>query len=369
VIRFVTVCTALALAAGCGGRGSSVLVISGIVESRQIHAGSRVGGRVVAVLVEEGQTVEAGTLLVKLEARELEAERDQLRSRRGQAAAFLEKLEHGFRVEEIEQAEANAQREAAVLLALQNGPRPEEIRQAAADAAAAAAEAANARAAWDRAETLHKTGDIPRKSYDDAKARRESTYRRADSASQRLELLRAGTRKEDIAAAEARLAQARANAKLVRAGFRAEEISEARARLSEAEALIHANAERLAELEIRTPSRARVETVSVRPGDVVAPNRTLVTLLEPEEIWVRAYVPEPKLGSVKAGQAVRITTDSLRDKSFRGVIVQVASQAEFLPRNVQTREDREYQVFAMRIRPDEGRDVLKPGMAAEVRVE
>jgi multidrug resistance efflux pump len=231
------------------------------------------------------------------------------------------------------------------------------------------AEATSAQAAWDRAQTLHKTGDIPQKSYDNAKALRESTARRAESALERLALLRAGTRQEDIAAGEARLAQAEANARLKRSGYRAEEVAEARARLAEAEAMIRVNAERLAEMEIHAPARARIESVSVRPGDVVAANRTLITLLEPGETWVRAYVPEPKLGLVKAGQAVHIAVDSMPGREFRGVIVQIASQAEFLPRNIQTREDREYQVFAVRIRPEEGRDVLKPGMAASVRAE
>lgn len=367
--RIAAVCAAVLLPAGCNRSGSGELAFSGIVEARQIHAGSRVGGRVIEVPVEEGQTVEPGALLVKLEARELEAEREQLHFRRGQAAAFLKKLEHGYRPEEIAQAEANVSREAAVLLALKNGPRPEEIRQAEEDAAAAAAEAGNAQAAWIRAESLHKTGDIPEKSYDEAKARREGAARKAESLRQRLALLRAGTRPEDIAAGEARLAQAQANAKLMRSGYRPEEIAEARARLAEAEAVIRVNAERLAEMEIRSPARARVEAVSVRPGDVVAPNRTLMTLLDPGEIWVRAYVPGPKLGFVRPGQAVRIFTDTLPDRPFRGTVVQIASQAEFLPRNIQTRDDREYQVFAARVRPDEGRDFLKPGMAAEVRLE
>jgi multidrug resistance efflux pump len=364
------------ITAGCGsGPGANrtatpgAFEVSGVVEARLAHVGSRTGGRVVAVAVEEGQTVEPGAVLVRLEARELEAERGQLLARRDQARAAEAKLAAGFRPEEIEQAQANARREAAVLDAIRNGPRPQELQQAEAEHAAAAAEAANAQAAWERIGKLYASGDFSRHTRDDAESRRNLTAKRAEAALGRLDLLRAGSRTEDIAAAEARAAQANANARLLRQGFRAEEIAEARARLRETEALLRINAERLAEMEVRAPSAARVETVSVRPGDVAAANRVVATLLEPGQIWVRGYVPEPLLGRVKTGQRAQLEVDTFPGRRFRGEVVQIASQSEFLPRNIQTREDRNYQLFSIRIRPLEGLDLLKPGMAVAITLE
>ena len=367
-MRTLAALLSLGMLASCS-RQAETGVLSGVVEARLANIASRVGGRVIEVLAEEGQTVEAGQVIVRLEAKELDSERKQLQARKAQAEAILMKLERGFRPEEVEQARASTAREQATLEALRNGPRPEEIRQAEADLASARAEAANAQAVAERIEKLQATGDVSKQQWDDARTRRDAATERVKAADQRLALLRAGTRKEDIAAAEARVAQAQANSELLRSGNRKEDISEARARVAEIDALIQTNAERLDEMEIRSPSKARLDTVSVRPGDVVSANRVVASLLEPSQIWVRAYIPEPRMGGVKVGQPASLRIDTFQDRKFRGEVAQIASQSEFLPRNVQTREDRDYQVFAIRIRPTEGLDVLKPGMAVAVTLE
>ena len=347
--------------------------LSGVVEARLANVASRVGGRVVEVVAEEGQVLDAGQVIVRLEAKELLTERAQLEARRRQAEAAVARLSRGYRPEEIEQARANAAREEAVLEALRNGPRPQEIDQAQAELAAARAEAVNAQTIAERLEKLRATGDVSQQSGDDARTRRDAARERVTAIEQRLAMLRAGTRREEIAAAEARLAQSRANAEMLRSGFRTEDLAEARARLAEIDALLKTNAERIAEMEVRAPgapgSKARLDTLSVRPGDVVAANRVVASLLEPSQVWVRAYVPEPRLGSVKVGQAARLRVDAFPGKTFSGTVAQIASQSEFLPRNIQTREDRDYQVFAIRVRPNESLDVFKPGMAASVELQ
>jgi multidrug efflux pump subunit AcrA (membrane-fusion protein) len=120
------------------------LIYSGTVETREIQIGSKVGGRVTAVGVEEGDEVELGSLLVRFECDELKAQRGQAQARVDQAKADLERLQHGYRPEEIAQSEATMQEQRARLEAAQNGPRPEELAQAQADYDATKAEATNA---------------------------------------------------------------------------------------------------------------------------------------------------------------------------------------------------------------------------------
>jgi multidrug resistance efflux pump len=304
---------------------------------------------------------------VELEALELNAEKSQLQARKQQAQAALSRLTTGYRPEEVVQAEANASREEAQLQALRNGARPQEIAQADAELAAARADAANAEGVWQRLSGLRQTGDVSAQVADDAASRRDATAQHVKAAEERVALLRAGTRREDLEAAGARVAQAKANANQLRSGYRKEDVAEARGRLAEIEGQIQSNADRLAEMQVHSPVRARLDTVSVRPGDVVPANRVVASLLEPSQIWVRAYVPEPRLASVKVGQKVTLELDS--NQKFPGEVVQISTQAEFLPRNVQTREDRDYQLFAIRVRPLQGLDVLKPGMAVAVKLE
>ncbi|PYL39213.1 MAG: hypothetical protein DMF34_04750 [Verrucomicrobia bacterium] len=122
----------------------------------------------------------------------------------------------------------------------------------------------------------------------------------------------------------------------------------------------------LAEMQVKAPSDCVLEVLSVKAGDVLAANREVATLLLPQHLWVRVYVPEPWLGLIKIGDHVRVRVDSFRGKDFDGIVEQVNRQAEFTPRNVQTVEDRVRQVFGVKIRLPSGDDRLRAGMAADV---
>jgi membrane fusion protein YbhG len=95
----------------------------------------------------------------------------------------------------------------------------------------------------------------------------------------------------------------------------------------------------------------------------------VLTLLEPSQLWVKIYVPETDLAHVRLGQAARVRVDSFPGRGFAGHVQQIASDAEFLPRNVQTKEDREHQVFGVKVFVDNPQAVLKSGMAATVHLE
>jgi HlyD family secretion protein len=136
-------------------------------------------------------------------------------------------------------------------------------------------------------------------------------------------------------------------------------VIQARAQLADIDA-------QLAEMQVKAPSDCVLEVLSVKAGDVLAANREVATLLLPQHLWVRVYVPEPWLGLIKIGDHVRVRVDSFRGKDFDGIVEQVNRQAEFTPRNVQTVEDRIRQVFGVKIRLPSGDDRLRAGMAADV---
>ncbi len=342
---------------------------SGTVETREIQIGSKIGGRVVAVFVEEGQIVKAGATLVRFECDELKAQRDQAQASSEQAQADLDKMLRGNRPEEIAQAEATARAQQASLEAARNGPRTQEIEQAQADYAAASSEAAYAEITFKRMERLVATDTISRQVFDDSRDKRDATAQRAESARQRLALLKAGTRVEDLNAAEAKYKQAEAAAALSRKGFRREDIEAARGRLAEAQGHVAELNARLREAELTAPADAVVEVVSVRPGNLVPAGRIVITMLETSQIWVKVYVPETDLAHVHLGQHADVHVDSFGNRAFEGHVGQIASQAEFLPRNVQTKSDREHQVFGVKIYVDNAEQILKSGMSATVRLE
>ena len=342
---------------------------SGTVETREIQVGSKIGGRVTEVGVEEGEVVRAGTPLVRFECDQLKAQREQAQATVEQAQADLDKMLRGNRPEEIAQAEATARAEKAALEEARNGPRKQEIDQAQADYAAAAADAANAEVFYQRMDKLVKDDVVSRQQYDDARDKRDADVQRAESARERLALLQAGTRVEDLNAAEARSRQADAAAALARKGFRREDIEAARGRLAEAQGHVAELDAQLREAELTAPADAVVEVVSVRPGDLVPAGRIVMTMLESSQLWVKVYVPETDLARVHVGQKADVRVDSFAGRVFTGHVGQIASEAEFLPRNVQTKSDREHEVFGVKVYVDNAQQVLKSGMSATVRLE
>jgi multidrug resistance efflux pump len=342
---------------------------TGTVETREIQIGSKVGGRVTEVPVEEGQMVKAGAVLVRFECDELKAQKTQAEAALAQAQADLDRMERGNRPEEIEQAEATAKAAQAEYEQARNGPRKQEIDQAKADYAAANADAANAEIFYKRMEKLAATDTISRQQFDDARDRKNASMQKAESARQRLALLEAGTRIEDVDAAEARNKQAQAAAILARKGFRHEDIEAARGRVAEAQGHVAELDARLKEAELTAPGDAVIEVVSVRPGTLVPAGRIVITMLETSQLWVKVYVPETDLARVHVGQKATVKVDGAGRQPFDGHVGQIASQAEFLPRNVQTKSDREHQVFGVKVYVDNSQQVLKSGMSATVHLE
>lgn len=136
-------------------------------------------------------------------------------------------------------------------------------------------------------------------------------------------------------------------------------VIQARAQLADIDA-------QLKEMQVVAPGESILEVLDVKIGDVLPPNGEVATLLLPQHLWVRVYVPETWLGKIKLGQQVRVRVDSFPGQDFPGEVEQINRQAEFTPRNVQTVEDRIKQVFGVKIRLPNNDDHLRAGMAADV---
>jgi multidrug resistance efflux pump len=351
-----------------GRASANKLVLSGTIEADEIHVGSKVGGRIIAVLVNEGQEVQQGQPIIRFDRYDLDARHADAVAAVAQAQATLEKTLKWSRPEEV--AAARAQAEAAWMSYEQarNGPRKEEIDAARADVNAADADLEVAKATIARAEKLVSNGVQSQQDYDNAKSTYDRAVARREAARQRLELLLAGTRKEEIDRAERLYKQAAANRELVERGARKEDIDTARAQLERARATVRQIEVQLGELEVTAPANAFVEVLQVRPGELINPNSPVATLVEVDRLWVRVYVPEPEKGNVQLGKEVSVVVDTFPGEHFRGRIEEIASRGEFTPRNVQTRDERDHQVFGLRVRLDNPGRRLSAGMAADVTI-
>ncbi|HWB98559.1 MAG TPA: HlyD family efflux transporter periplasmic adaptor subunit, partial [Bryobacteraceae bacterium] len=309
---------------------------SGTVEGRNIRLGSKTGGRIEEVLVTEGEVVKAGQVLVRFDDRDLAA---QLR----QSRANLQKMERGSRPEELAEAAAAAAQAKADYEQRKNGYRSEDIAAAEAEVERARVDESRASADAARYRTLADSGATSQQQYETAAATWKMAAAQRQSAQEKLDALRHGYRPEEIASAEARYHQLQAAYEKLLHGNRQEDIDLARAQY----AYDHA---RFREREVIAPSAAVVEVLDVRPGDLIAPNAVIATLLERDQVFIRIYVPETEIGKVTIGQKGELRVDSAPDLTFEAVVEQINQRAEFLPRNVQTREERVHQMFGVKLR-------------------
>jgi HlyD family secretion protein len=341
---------------------------SGTVEARTVSVGSRVGGRIKEVLSKEGDRVAAGAPLVLLEAGDLDAQRVMAEGELAQAEANLDKLQKGARPEEVDEAKARAQTAVAALEETRVGARSEQVAAANARLVAAQVSADKAKLDDDRAHKLFDSRAIPQSQVDDADAVFNGAIAQRDAATQALDELKNGSRREDLAQAQARASEARASEKLVLAGTRVEDIRAAEGQVLVAKGKLEQIQTMLDELTIRCPVPARIEALDLRPGDILAPNATAATLIEADQLYVRIYVPETQLGHIHPGQEVPVNVDSFPGRTFKGAVEHINSVGEYSPRNLQTADERANQVFATRIGLREGGDDLRAGMAAFIHV-
>jgi multidrug resistance efflux pump len=342
---------------------------SGTVEARDIHVGSKVGGRIAKVLAREGDKVDAGQVLIAFEDKDLEAQLDQARARLEQAKANYEKMSHGYQPEEVAEAHSAANSARASYDEMRNGFRHEEVEQARADLDRAQAEANNAEINYKRAQDLWAQGVVAKQFFDDAEMRLRTAKAALESAHQHSRELSSGQRRETIDAAEAKYKQADAVYRRIERGFRPEDVAAAKADYDHAQGELKSAEDRYRERQVISPAPAYVEVLDVRPGDLIAPNTPIATLLERDQTYVRIYVPETRIGKVAVGQKADITLDAFPGRTFPGTVEQINQKAEFLPRNVQTKEERVHQVLGVKLRINDPEGRVRAGMAADVRLK
>jgi HlyD family secretion protein len=331
------------------------LVASGTVEARDIRVGSKVGGRIDQVLVREGDKVEAGQVLATFDDRELKATMDA-------SLANFQKLQRGFRPEEVEQVRAQAAQAKADYDLRKNGNRKEDIDAAQADADRARADTVRTESTWKRVSDLSNQDVFSKQQRDDALGAWKNAQAAQKSAEEKLAALRNGFRPEEVSSAEHHYHDAAARAQEYERGSRREDIAQARAQYEYDTA-------RYRERQVVSPAASTVEVMDIRPGDLIAPNLPIVTLLERDQLYIRIYVPETEMGRVKLGQKATVTLDAFAKQPFDGEVEQINQQSEFLPRNVQTREERVHQMVGVKIRVHDDQGRIRPGMAADVKLK
>ena len=293
------------------------LTLSGNIEAHESLVGFKVPGRIVELPVEEGQQVAQGALLARLDDAD---------------------LKQRIRIDEA----AVGVRESDLALTLA-GTRHQEVKAAQQTMLDAEADRSQKKLDNERAQKLFAKDEVSAQERDlaaTALKRAEAIFK---AAQQRYSEAVEGSRKEDVAIAQANLKEASANLGLSRVN--------------------------LGYTTLLAPSTGVITVRQAELGEVVAPGTPVVTLADLDHIWLRAYVAENDLGRIHWGQDATITTDTYPGKQYHGRISFIASDAEFTPKSVQTYTERVTLVYRIKIDIDNPNHELKPGMPADAHVD
>jgi HlyD family secretion protein len=346
----------------------TTLPLSGTIEGIQVDVSTKIMGRIAELPVREGDPVRSGRVLVRFDADELRGELRRAEAAVATAEAQLRDLVAGARPQEIREAEEQVARAEARLADLLAGSRQQEIEQARANLRNTEATRVWTERDFQRTKDLFAKELVAAQEVDRARQAYEVAAANEVSARERLALVSAGPREHEVAAARADVRAARERVMLLRAGPRSDAVAAARSQSSQAEAALTIARTRLAEATIVSPIDGVVLRKNLEAGETANPGVPIVTLLDTHNLWLRAFVPETEIGRVRVGQRATISIDSYPGRAFPGTVSEISSEAEFTPKNVQTKKERVNLVFRIKIAVPSADGVLKPGMPADAVV-
>jgi len=373
---------------------------SGTIEADQVNIGPEVSGRVVEVMADEGQTVQAGQALFRLDDTLLTAQRAQAEAAVQTAHAQRDQLVAKARPEQLEAAQATIRSAQAALSGAQADlnrllSRTTNDQVAAAQAQLQAAQA-QAKIIQDSYNAISDArgliqdfrknpptlpngkqvhigslglGDMEQQLLPQL----QSANAQVAAAQAALNQLLSGPTSPEIRSAQARVAAAQAQwqvaqaqYELLAAGPSREQAAAAAAAVAQAEESLRTYDVQAERLVVRAPQAGIVLVRNVEVGEVVGPGATVFVLGQLDPVQLTVYLPEDSYGQVKLGQVAQVTVDSYAGVDFTASVVHIADQAEFTPRNVQTVEGRRTTVYAIKLDVPNPDGKLKPGMPADV---
>jgi HlyD family secretion protein len=334
--------------------------------------------------VREGDVVEVGETIAQLGASELQAQREgalarlqAAKDREQQARSQINVIQSQIREATLTQQQSQGESTGGVTQAEANlATAQAQLAQAQAQRQDANAQLSLARADRDRLSSLYEAGAISGQQFDQVVTRFESAQ---DIVSSRAAAVQAAERQ--VAAAEGALTQAQS--RTLTPAIRSTQVqtlqqqlnvsnaqlAQAQADVANAQAVVQEIDARLNDLTIVSPIAGIVQTRSVEPGTVVSPGTTLLTVINPDQVFMRGFIPEGRIGEVRVGQPAQVYLDSFPDQPLDAVVRSIDPQASFTPENIYFQEDRVRQVFGVELTLASPDGFAKPGMPADAVID
>ncbi|MBZ5702380.1 MAG: efflux RND transporter periplasmic adaptor subunit [Acidobacteriia bacterium] len=320
----------------------NVVAASGRIEGREVTlAPKEIQGRIKTLLADEGQSVKKGQQLAELESKQLDA-------RFASVAASVANLDQQIKQASIDVTYTTKHTAAAVAAA------EAAVSSAKAHLARGKAVLENASVERDRALGLYREQVIPKSVLDQATMIYETSVADVNAA------------EKDLSQAEANLAVAQASQDTV--ALKRQQLRALQESRRAAEAQLEEARANLAERNIYAPADGTILSRPVEVGDVVSPGSPIFVMVDMNRLYLKVYIPEPEIPKIKLGDEAEITVDAFPGRTFAARVTKIYQQAEFTPKNVETKEERVKLVFGVELTFVKPEGLLKPGMPADAAI-
>ncbi len=354
--------------------------ISGVIEFKKINLSFKNPGKITELAFDEGIKVKKGEVLARLDISEMASQKVRMENALAYSNSLVPQIEAGIEFQKANRQSqlmaANASLAAARsrLEEAQAGNRLQQIEQAKAALAKSQVEYEKIESDFRRYTELNKSGSTSKQALETVRAQYLAAGQQLASAKEQYDLLKEGARKETIEQMKAGVEQAKAQV----LGAEALEF-QIKKSLSELESVkkdlevkksdIETMNIKIADSTLSAPEDGMILEKFSETSEVVGTASPVGVLANMKDAWVRGYIPEEDLGKVKIGHKVEVISDSYPDKKYAGYVAYISPEAEFTPKNVQTKRERVKLVYRVKINVDNAAGELKLGMPVDAKIK
>ena len=358
-----------------------VLTVSGVLETNEIDVNVKVGGKLLEIMVEEGDNVKKGDIIATVEAENIEAKLEQAKALLGIAATRVEQSKIAYAAQkeqsesQIQQATGAYSSAKAQLTKAKKGARPQQLEQAKELVVQAKEAYEYTKVTYDRLKKLYDEGVIPQQKIDGAKAELEVSKAKYNTAQQQYDLVKEGVQKEDISSAEGLVTQAEAmvnlaNVTKLQVSAKEQDMIAAKEQLIQAQAGVNEVMSYLNDSTIKAPVDGTITVKNADNGELVSTGMPVVSISNLKDVWANIKIKESAIANIKIGDTIDVIIPGDNNKVYKGKVTSISSKASYATeRATQDKNEKDVVAFTVKIKLDNADLRLKPGMTATLKLK
>ena len=358
-----------------------VLTVSGVLETNEIDVNVKVGGKLLEIMVEEGDNVKKGDIIAMVEAENIEAKLEQAKALLGIAATRVEQSKIAYAAQkeqsesQIQQATGAYSSAKAQLTKAKKGARPQQLEQAKELVVQAKEAYEYTKVTYDRLKKLYDEGVIPQQKIDGAKAELEVAKAKYNTAQQQYDLVKEGVQKEDISSAEGLVMQAEAmvnlaNVTKLQVSAKEQDMIAAKEQLIQAQAGVNEVMSYLNDSTIKAPVDGTITVKNADNGELVSTGMPVVSISNLKDVWANIKIKESAIANIKIGDTIDVIIPGDNNKVYKGKVTSISSKASYATeRATQDKNEKDVVAFTVKIKLDNVDLRLKPGMTATLKLK